>query len=106
MGKVLVLYYSKDGSTKIMASFVAEGAAQVPDIDIRVKSIEDATRDDVIWCDGIAVGSPTHLGTAASPMKKFWEDMLPDWQKMDGKIGCAFSSQGGWGGGAGGLCAH
>jgi NAD(P)H dehydrogenase (quinone) len=33
-------------------------------------------------------------------MKKFWEDLLPDWQKIDGRIGCAFSSQGGWGGGA------
>jgi NAD(P)H dehydrogenase (quinone) len=33
-------------------------------------------------------------------MKKFWEDLLPDWQKIDGKIGCAFSSEGGWGGGA------
>jgi NAD(P)H dehydrogenase (quinone) len=25
---------------------------------------------------------------------------LPEWQKLDGKIGCAFSLQGGWGGGA------
>jgi NAD(P)H dehydrogenase (quinone) len=33
-------------------------------------------------------------------MKQFWESLLPDWQKIDGKFACAFSSQGGWGGGA------
>ncbi len=100
MGKVLVLYYSKDGSTTKMAKYVADGAKQIPGIEVRLKSINEANRDDIIWCDGIAVGSPTHLGTVAAEMKKFWEDLLPDWQKIDGKFGCAFSSQGGWGGGA------
>jgi NAD(P)H dehydrogenase (quinone) len=100
MSRVLVLYYSKDGNTKKMSEFVAEGAGQIPDTDIRLKSIIEASREDVIWCDGIALGSPTHLGTVSSKMKQFWEDILPDWQKLDGKIGCAFSSQGGWGGGA------
>jgi NAD(P)H dehydrogenase (quinone) len=33
-------------------------------------------------------------------MKRFWDDdMRPHWMKIDGKIGCAFSSAGGWGGG-------
>jgi len=100
MGKVLVLYYSKDGSTIKMANYIAEGAGEIKGVEIRVKSIVEANRDDIFWCDGIALGSPTQLGTAASEMKKFWEDLLPDWQKLDGKIGCAFSSQGGWGGGA------
>lgn len=100
MGKVLVLYYSKDGSTEKMARLVAEGVAQIPGVEIRLKSIAVASRDDIIWCDGLALGSPTHLGTLSAAMKKFWEDLLPDWQKLDGKIGCAFSSQGGWGGGA------
>jgi NAD(P)H dehydrogenase (quinone) len=100
MGKVLVLYYSKEGSTKKMAGYVAEGVKEIPDIELRVKSVNDATREDIIWCDGLALGSPTFLGTIAAEMKKFWENMLPDWQKVDGKIGCAFSSQGGWGGGA------
>jgi NAD(P)H dehydrogenase (quinone) len=100
MGKVLVLYYSKDGSTEKMANYVAEGVAQIPEIEVRLKSINQANREDLHWCDGLALGSPTHLGTVAAEMKKFWEDLLPEWQKVDGKIGCAFSSQGGWGGGA------
>jgi NAD(P)H dehydrogenase (quinone) len=100
MGKVLVLYYSQTGNTKKMAELVEEGVAQIPEIEVRLKSIDEANRDDIFWCDGLALGSPTHLGTVASTMIKFWEDLLPDWQKLDGKIGCAFSAQGGWGGGA------
>jgi NAD(P)H dehydrogenase (quinone) len=83
-----------------MAEYVAEGVQQVSDIDIRLRSTQEATREDVLWCDGMAVGSPTYLGTVSAEMKRFWEDLLPLWQKIDGKIGCAFSSQGGWGGGA------
>ena len=100
MGKVLVLYHSKSGNTEKMANFVAEGAAQIPEIEIRLRRVEDATQEDIIWCDGLALGSPTQLGTVSAEMKKFWEDIIPIWQKVDGKIGCAFSSQGGWGGGA------
>lgn len=100
MGKVLILYYSKEGNTQKMASYVEEGARSVPGTDIRIKRVTEADADDLIWCDGLALGSPTYLGTVASEMKKFWEDVLPEWQKLDGKIGCAFSSQGGWGGGA------
>jgi NAD(P)H dehydrogenase (quinone) len=100
MGKVLILYYTKNGSTKKMADYIAEGVKEIPGIEIKVKSIIEASRDDIYWCDGIALGSPTQLGIVASDMKKFWEDLLPDWQKLDGKIGCAFSSEGGWGGGA------
>ncbi|MBN1123091.1 MAG: flavodoxin family protein [Anaerolineae bacterium] len=101
MGKVLILYHSEDGNTGKMAKYIAEGAAEVPDIDIRVKSIDEASRDDIHWCDGLALGSPTYLGTVSSEMKRFWESFVDtDWQKIDGKIGCAFSSQGGWGGGA------
>jgi NAD(P)H dehydrogenase (quinone) len=100
MGKILVLYYSQEGHTRKMAELVARGASSIPDTEVRLKAVHEAGREDVIWCDGLALGSPTYLGTVSSPMKKFWEDLLPDWQKLDGKIGCAFSSEGGWGGGA------
>jgi NAD(P)H dehydrogenase (quinone) len=100
MGKILILYYSKDGNTRKMAEYVYEGAKSVAGHEIRFLSVEEASIDDVVWCDGVASGTPTFLGTVASNMKKFWEDCLPMWQKIDGKIGCSFSSQGGWGGGA------
>jgi NAD(P)H dehydrogenase (quinone) len=33
-------------------------------------------------------------------MKRFWDETMgPKWMEVDGKISCAFSSAGGWGGG-------
>lgn len=101
MGKILVLYYSKTGNTRSMAKLVAEGAERIPDHEIRIRAIEEAGPDDITWCDGVAMGAPTHLGSVPWEMKQFWDEKIcPIWGDVDGKIGCAFSSQGGWGGGA------
>ena len=97
---ILVLYYSEDGHTKMMADLVVEGAARVPDTEVRLRSVAEATADDLVWCDGIAVGSPTHMGTIAWEMKRWWDvTARPLWPKIEGKIGCAFSSSGGVAGG-------
>ena len=83
-----------------MAKLVAEGAASIPLTKVRLRSIEVARPRDVIWCDGLAVGSPTNMGLISWKMKRFWDEtMLEHWMKVDGKIGCAFSSAGAWGGG-------
>lgn len=103
--KILVLYDSQTGNVEQMASLVAEGAREIPDTDVRLRKIAGegalrATPEDVLWADGVAVGSPTNMGALSWKMKKFWDqDMGPHWMKIDGKIGCAFSSAGGWGGG-------
>jgi NAD(P)H dehydrogenase (quinone) len=98
--RILVLYYSKDGHTKMMADLVVEGAAGVPATEVRLKSINEATAGDLIWCDGVAVGSPTHMGTIAWEMKQWWDvTAQPLWPKTEGKIGCTFTSSGGAGGG-------
>lgn len=101
MGRILVLYSSKTGNTARMASLVGEGAASVEGAELRVLSIEEAGAEDVAWCDGIAVGSPTNFGTVGWEMKRWWDTVMYDsWLRVDGKLACAFSSQGGWGGGA------
>lgn len=83
-----------------MANLVAEGALLVPGTEVRVLSVDDASAQDVVWCDGIAVGSPTNMGVLSWKMKRFWDETMGEqWMKVDGKIGCAFSSAGGWGGG-------
>ncbi|GBC99037.1 Flavodoxin [bacterium HR17] len=101
MGKVLVLYDSATGNTKKMAELVAQGAAKVPGAQVRLKSVDEASPEDILWCDGLAVGSPTNMGVLSWKMKRFWDETVADlWGKVDGKIACAFSSSGGWGGGA------
>ena len=99
MANILVLYDSDTGHTAKMAEYVAEGARKYP-VNVKVLSVDEATKEDILWCDGIAVGSPTYLGVLSWKMKKFWDGMVDLWGKIDGKIGCAFSSSGGWGGGS------
>jgi NAD(P)H dehydrogenase (quinone) len=100
MNKILVLYDSKSGNTAAMAQLVAEGARGIKDTEVRVRSVDEAAALDVVWCDGLAVGSPTNMGLLSWKMKRFWDDvMLEQWMKVDGKIACAFSSAGASGGG-------
>jgi NAD(P)H dehydrogenase (quinone) len=100
MGKILVLYDSRSGNTEKMAQLVGEGAAGIAHSEVRLRKVADAKAEDVVWCDGLAVGSPTNMGLISWRMKRFWdEEMADQWMKVDGKIACAFSSSGGWGGG-------
>jgi NAD(P)H dehydrogenase (quinone) len=100
MGKVLILYDSASGNTAKMAELVATGAASIQGTEVRRRRIEEASADDVVWCDGLAVGSPTNMGLLSWKMNRFWDEAMNDsWMKVDGKIACAFSSSGGWGGG-------
>jgi NAD(P)H dehydrogenase (quinone) len=100
MNHILVLYDSKSGNVAKMAQLVAEGARTIPETEVRVRSIDEAVAVDVVWCDGLAVGSPTNMGILSWKMKKFWDEVMePHWMEIDGKIACAFSSAGGWGGG-------
>jgi NAD(P)H dehydrogenase (quinone) len=100
MPSILVLFDTATGNTRKMAELVAEGACRNASAVVRLRSVDDATREDILWCDGIAVGSPTNMGVLSWKMKRFWDELENDlWGKVDGKIGCAFSSSGGWGGG-------
>lgn len=100
MNRILVLFDSKTGNVARMAELVAEGANSVADTEVRIRSVAEATSDDVVWCDGLAVGSPTNMGILSWRMKRFWDEtMREQWMKVDGRIACAFSSAGGWGGG-------
>jgi len=99
-GRVLVLYYSKDGHTKAMAELVGEGARSIPQTEVRVVGLSEASPEDLVWCDGIALGSPTNIGSISWEMKRWWDVTVePLWPKVDGKLGCAFSSSGGLAGG-------
>lgn len=107
MGKLLVLYDTSTNHTGQMAEFVVEGAKSLqtdgkePEMTVRSRHIDDAAADDVMWADGLALGSPTNLGVMSWKMKKWWDDRSEDlWPRVDGKIGCTFSSAGGYGGGA------
>jgi NAD(P)H dehydrogenase (quinone) len=100
MNRILVLYDSKSGNVAKMAALVGEGASAISGTEVRLRSVDEATAEDVLWCDGLAVGSPTNMGLLSWKMKRFWDETMNEhWMRIDGKIACAFSSAGGWGGG-------
>jgi NAD(P)H dehydrogenase (quinone) len=100
MPKIAIIYDSQSGNTKAMAEAVADGARKVEGTEVRLKTAEEASQDDIFWADGMALGSPCHCGLMSAKLKKFLDSSLQAWGKVDGKIGCAFSSAGGQGGGA------
>ncbi len=98
--RILVVYHSETGTTRQMAELVAEGARAVADSEVRLLSIAEATPDDMLWADGVAAGSPTYIGSVSWQLKKFFDELVPDcWPEMEGKIGCAFATEGGLQGG-------
>jgi NAD(P)H dehydrogenase (quinone) len=100
LARVLVVYHSEGGNTQLMAELVAEGARAVADTEVRLLSVTEATADDLVWCDGVALGSPTCLGTVSWQMKRFMDGLVGScWPEIEGKIGAAFSSEGGLQGG-------
>jgi NAD(P)H dehydrogenase (quinone) len=99
--KILVLFESNNrGYTRRMAELVSEGAVGLPGSQVRMLSVDGASIDDLRWCEGICIGSPTNLGNISWRMKKWWDDLSFEvWGELDGKIGCAFSNSGARGGG-------
>ena len=98
MPKVLIVYYSRSGNTEAMAKLIAEGIKS-EDVEVELKKVEDTDIDDLLSPDGIILGSPTYYGTMSADIKKLLDDSVKYHGKLDGKVGAAFSSSGGIGGG-------
>ena len=98
MAKVWIVYYSRSGNTAKMADYVAEGV-KAEGVDVTCKPVEDTSLEEMLEADGIIMGSPTYYGTMAAELKAFIDESVRDHGKWVGKVGGAFSSSGGIGGG-------
>ncbi|MFK7608389.1 MULTISPECIES: NAD(P)H:quinone oxidoreductase [unclassified Pseudomonas] len=94
---ILVLYYSRNGSTTEMARHIARGIEQagmearlrtVPAIsteceavapDIPAEGAVYASLDDLKHCSGLVLGSPTRFGNMAAPLKYFLDGTSNLW---------------------------
>jgi len=99
MAKVFLIYESETGNTKAMAEAVMEGIQQ-EGVTVQIKKVEDATVDDLLEPDGIVIGCPTYFAAVPSKIKKFIDESIKHWGKLEGKVGAAFASCGDLGGGA------
>ncbi len=98
MSSILVLYYSRYGAVKQMAQHIARGIESVASMEARIRTVpavsttteatEPSVPDqgapyvqltDLKECVGLALGSPTHFGNMAAPMKYFIDTTSSLW---------------------------
>ena len=117
---VLVLYYSRHGSTAAMARQIARGVEAVSGVQARLRTVppvsaqteavapsvpEDgatyATSADLRECAGLVLGSPTRFGNMAAPLKYFLDGTSDLWLSgtLVGKPAAVFTSTGSMHGG-------
>ncbi|GAB1256719.1 NAD(P)H:quinone oxidoreductase [Aurantivibrio plasticivorans] len=110
---ILVLYYSRSGSTREMAMQIARGVSQVsgmeallrtvPAVSATSEAVEPSvpdegavycTEEELKNCAGLIVGSPTRFGNMASAMKYFWDNTSSSWLSgnLIGKPAAVFTS--------------
>ncbi len=99
MAKILICYYSRTQHTQRMAEAVAEGAAQIDNTDVEIKSVDEIQPNDLRSYDAIIMGSPTYYGSMASELKKLIDESVAFHGQLAGKVGGAFSSSANVGGG-------
>jgi NAD(P)H dehydrogenase (quinone) len=110
---VLVLYYSRKGSTAELARQVCRGIDAVPGAQSRLRTVPPvsavieapaatipesgppyATHADLRECAGLIVGSPTRFGNMAAPLKYFLDGTSALWTSgaLAGKPAAVFTS--------------
>ncbi|WP_367154982.1 NAD(P)H:quinone oxidoreductase [Methylomonas sp. HYX-M1] len=118
--KILIVYFSRNGSTAKLAQHIGRGVASVagaeavlrtvPQVSPLCEQVEDsipacgapyASLQDLETCDGLALGSPTHFGNMAAPLKHFIDGTTALWFSgaLSGKPAGVFTSTGSMHGG-------
>jgi multimeric flavodoxin WrbA len=73
MAKILIIYHSQTGKTEKMARAVAEGARGIEGVDVILKKAADATLEDLLTADGLALGTPENFGYMSGMVKDFFD---------------------------------
>lgn len=115
MSNILVLYYSRTGSTEALARQVARGVERVQGATAVIRTVPPVspvcqatgpeipekgppyvTLDDLSSADGLVIGSPTRFGNMAAPMKHFLDSTGELWMSgvLSGKPAGVFTSTG------------
>ena len=98
MSEILILYYSRQGSTAVLARQISRGVEAVPGMRARLRTVPPvaatidrldpavpeegppyASHDDLLECSGLILGSPTRFGNMAAPLKFFLDGTSSLW---------------------------
>ncbi len=72
MKRLLLVYHSQSGRTARLMEAVCEGAAEFADeVELRVLRAFDAGLDDLLWADGLLIGTPENFGYLSGAVKDF-----------------------------------
>lgn len=84
MKHLLIIYHSQTGNTASMAQAVKKGADS-PEIEIEVRfsQAKNAGVDDLLWCDGLIIGTPENFGYMSGAVKDFLDRTF---YPLEGKI--------------------
>jgi NAD(P)H dehydrogenase (quinone) len=98
MSYVLIVYESRTGNVKKMAEAIAEGVRQ-EGLETKILPASQVQLEDMIGASGIIAGTFTSYGIVAGEMKTLFDQSATKHGSLHGKIGGAFASCGGLGGG-------
>jgi len=73
MAKILIVYHSQTGRTRKMAEAVAEGAKSIEGVEVISKKAAEATAEDLLSADGLAIGTPENFGYMSGMIKDFFD---------------------------------
>lgn len=95
MAQLLVVYESHTGNTRKMAQAVAEGARQVPGLEVALRRLNEVKTEELAAAEGIIVGAPTRNTKIPPAMEQFLGRLNE--APVKGKLGASFGSYG-WSG--------
>jgi flavorubredoxin len=98
--RLIVVYESLSGNTRKMAEAVAQGAREVPEVEVVLANVGQASEAQLTEADAIILGAPTRNTKVPPGMSQFLDRM--EKVPLRGKLGAVFGSYG-WSGEAVGL---
>jgi multimeric flavodoxin WrbA len=73
VAKVLIIYHSQSGTTRQLAEQVQAGIMQEAGAECRFLTAFEAGLEDLLWCDGLLIGSPENFGYMSGAIKDFFD---------------------------------
>lgn len=101
MKHLLLIYHSQTGHTAQLAQAVAAGVVTAGGCELRTLTAASAGLADLLWADGLLIGTPENFGTLSGMVKDFFDrTYYPAEGKTIGKPWALFVSAGNDGSGA------
>ena len=90
MAKVIIVYESRYGNTRLVADTIAEGMAEVAGVETTIRGVKEVDLNQINEYDAVLVGSPNHIGRATGSIRKFLDSFAG--LRNEGKMAAFFDT--------------